>query len=594
MRMESGTKKSLAIFIMGCGISGMSALSAHAQWGWNPFSSKPESQVPQQQEKTSFFRSPFEMKSPLGVGGNQAPVAGQSTSNSARPISDTTRRAIVETSRQYPIKQRQAYIKSFAGLTDQQARERLQRYAAARSGQSRTRQTAQIQTRTPVSKTTQTRQPSRPQSYPNQYSSSQSRSLGQGNPWERAKLMNQRPDTNATSASYGQASPQPAIRTVSGSSASAPQNPFLRRQQGLELQGTANVAQPQNLPQQQAASRPFPQAAPQTREMTQTPQPGVASTGTGIRIRPAVSNEKKLPVIRPASNAIDTSHYRQQYQPQKSEVAPSPQPASSQVVEQAPAPVVQQVSSRQTMASTKAIDGPELTLLISRAEALAASSQPGPTPEAKQQHITRHVDLRLLYLLAGKQDRALIAIPGIEPHEQAFWTRTIWALSSYLDHQNYPNQSDRTTVALEQLRTAIQSLQGDAHLQIRTAVLCSDIESFGSYTRFEREEFTPGQEILIYSEIDNFKSEQTSKGQYRTVLKSAVRLIQAGPNGREVDRIEYNISEDLCHSHRTDFMQGYKYRLPQQLAPGAYLLQLVMEDQLSGKRANYSLNFLVR
>lgn len=167
-------------------------------------------------------------------------------------------------------------------------------------------------------------------------------------------------------------------------------------------------------------------------------------------------------------------------------------------------------------------------------------------------------------------------------------------LANYLDHPNYPDKSDRTTVALEQLRSAIKSLQGDAHLVVRNAAFCSEIDSFGSYQRFEREEFAPSQDILIYSELDNFKSEQTAEGQYRTVLKSSIRIIEAGPNGRVIDTVDYSPTEDLCHSQRGDFMQGYKYQLPARITPGSYVMQLAVEDQLSGKRANYSLNFLVR
>jgi hypothetical protein len=41
-------------------------------------------------------------------------------------------------------------------------------------------------------------------------------------------------------------------------------------------------------------------------------------------------------------------------------------------------------------------------------------------------------------------------------------------------------------------------------------------------------------------------------------------------------------------------MQGFKYRLPQRMAPGSYVMKLVIEDQLSGKSAENSLNFVVK
>ncbi|MBD3672010.1 MAG: hypothetical protein HUJ26_00675 [Planctomycetaceae bacterium] len=548
MRMETLTKKSLAIFLLGCGISGMTVLPASAQWGWNPFSSKSEAEsVPERQpKKSSFFRSPFDLKSPLDFGKEKEEDSGTTPINEMtdRPISDVTRRQIVETSRQYPVQQRQSYIRSFAGLTDQQARERLQQFAVS------------------------------------QEEAGRSSSAGQVNPWSR-------PPVNAVPANYRTSSPRPAVRTVSESTSVDPKNPFLRQQQGLDAQGSARIAD------QSRQARPFP--TPSQPAVARVPaakkvsQDADAGTSHGIRVSPAVSRSDQLPIIRPASSKVDTSHYKLDNHPLHHESS-----SSARLTQTDSNSPIMERSHVQSSSSGKDLSGPELSLLISRAEALAASSVPGTSEESRQQHINRHVDLRLLYLLSGQEERALTAIPGIAPNEQAFWTRTIWALSNYLDHPNYPNKSHRTTVALEQLRNAIQSIQGDAQLVIRNAALCSEIESFGTFTRFEREEFTPGQEILVYCELDNFKSQQTPEGKYRTVLKSAVRLVQAGPDGQPVDLVEYDTTEDLCHTHRTDFMQGYKYRLPERLSPGAYILQLVIEDQTSGKRANYSLNFLVR
>jgi hypothetical protein len=41
-------------------------------------------------------------------------------------------------------------------------------------------------------------------------------------------------------------------------------------------------------------------------------------------------------------------------------------------------------------------------------------------------------------------------------------------------------------------------------------------------------------------------------------------------------------------------MQGFKYRLPQRLTAGSYVLELTIEDQLSGKSARSLSNFVVK
>ncbi|MDC0261609.1 hypothetical protein OAK47_00160 [Planctomycetaceae bacterium] len=607
MRMESLSKKTVTIFLMSCGVSGMMTVSAHAQWGWNPFSSRSQAPPQATQEKSSFFNSPFELKSPLNNFGSENKTAARTTGNvqSARPISDSTRRAIVELSRNYSLQQRQLFIKSFAGLTDQQAQQRLQLAANAQSGGKRpasptTQPATQYASRVQQSQSSEQARLQAEVDYRNQQSAGQRRStrpvaqsplgLGQGNPWGATNSQQPRIEQSMIQTSYQQPQ-QSGMSQTRPASKTTVQNPFLRRQQGLGQQSQQQNASSQG----RASMSPAPSVYPPNSgyDRSRVPQenhPGMVTTQSNISVKPERDQKSLMPVIRPASSEVNTSHYEGNYQPAKSEVAPQRfEPVTTAVpTSRASAqPVNQFVPSRE-------IGGPELSLLISRAEALAASSTPGPSEEAKQQHITRHVDLRLLYLLSGQRDRALMAIPGVPKNEQAFWTRTFWALSNYLDHPNYPDKSDRTTVALEQLRSAIKSLQGDAHLVVRNAAFCSEIDSFGSYQRFEREEFAPSQDVLIYSELDNFKSEQTSECQYRTVLKSSIRIIEAGPNGRVIDTVDYSPTEDLCHSQRGDFMQGYKYQLPARITPGSYVMQLAVEDQLSGKRANYSMNFLVR
>lgn len=244
-----------------------------------------------------------------------------------------------------------------------------------------------------------------------------------------------------------------------------------------------------------------------------------------------------------------------------------------------------------TFGGSNRVTRPGLGQMIDQAEASVAASHPGQSEREYQAHITRHVELRMLYLLSGQRERAIAAIPGIQANEQAFWTRVFWSLSNYLDEENYPDRADRTAAALNQMRAAILSLQGNAPLSIGRATFCTDIESFGNYTRFEKDEFRLGQEVLIYAELENFQSERTPDGKYRTLLKSSVRLTQ---DGRAVDEVQYNATEDLSRSRRQDFMQGFRYQLPQRLTPGNYVLQLTIEDQLSSKSAQYSLNLTIR
>jgi hypothetical protein len=236
----------------------------------------------------------------------------------------------------------------------------------------------------------------------------------------------------------------------------------------------------------------------------------------------------------------------------------------------------------------------ELQRMTDYAAADAAQTQPGATPPQQQLYIEKQVQLRLLYLLAGQQERALAAIPGIHPADQEFWQQVFWSLANYFDDEAMPDSADRATQTVTQLRTAIERLQENARLEIRNVNFCHKISSYGSYERFQRDEFTPGQPVLVYAEVENFKSEPMGDGQYRTLLRSTVEIYRAGSDGGLVQSIPFQPTEDLCRNHRRDYFHSYEFTIPQRVSLGPHVMKLTVEDQLSRKVATYSLNFTVK
>jgi hypothetical protein len=236
----------------------------------------------------------------------------------------------------------------------------------------------------------------------------------------------------------------------------------------------------------------------------------------------------------------------------------------------------------------------QLSQLISMAEAELAQLQTGSTPEEKQHFIERHVYLRMLYLMAGQHERALEAIPGIEPADQEFWQQTFWAVANYFDSEAIPDPADRATQTVAQLREATARLQEKANLKLKNVAFCHKINSFGSYERFERDEYTPGRPVLVYSEIENFTSELTADGMYRTLLKSKIQIFKAGTNGDLIAEIPFDTTEDLCRNVRKDYFHSYKFEIPRNISLGPHVMKLTVEDEISQKVATYTQNFTVR
>ncbi len=233
-----------------------------------------------------------------------------------------------------------------------------------------------------------------------------------------------------------------------------------------------------------------------------------------------------------------------------------------------------------------------LDQLISDIEADVANWQPGTTEEEQTLYIQRHVYLRLLYLMADHPERALTAIPGVDPADQEFWQQMLWAMTNYFDTQHIPAAKDRASQAVAQLETASLRLREHATLELRNMAFCRQINYFGNFERFPRDEFHPGQEALLYAEIENFKSELTVDGQYRTLLKSTIEIVS--PSGEVRWQKDFPATEDLCNSHRQDYFHNYQFSIPERLPLGPHKLKLTVIDELSGKIASQSINFMAR
>lgn len=235
----------------------------------------------------------------------------------------------------------------------------------------------------------------------------------------------------------------------------------------------------------------------------------------------------------------------------------------------------------------------ELQRLIALAADEAARTSPGSNDGEPRGYVEKQVYLRMLYLMAGQPERAFEPIYGIDPADQEFWLQLMWGIASYFDPA-IADPNDRATQTVGQLRTAVEKLQEKAKLELRNVTFCHKIDSFGNYERFPRDEFSPGQPVLVYAEVRNFKSEQAADNQFRTILRSTVDIHKVGPSGDLIESIPFQPTEDLCRNHRRDYFHSYEFTVPQRISLGPHVMKLTIEDQLSRKIATYSLNFTVK
>jgi hypothetical protein len=258
----------------------------------------------------------------------------------------------------------------------------------------------------------------------------------------------------------------------------------------------------------------------------------------------------------------------------------------------APQPVVTATSPRVDLDASYLQE--EIQRLITLMEAETGHLKPGSTFAEKEEYVRRHAQLRMLYVIAGQSQLAQQAIPNIDAPTQEFWTSMSCGLATYFEDETIPDPADRITLALQEFRAASQHLQPAAKLEIHSLTFCDRIDGFGNYHPFERQMFRPGQPVLVYAEVRNFQTEVAPGGHYRTSLRSTIEILRNGPDGDLIERKALDPTEDLSRSPRNDYFHSYKLDIPSHLTPGPHTVRLTLEDEISGRIATSTIDFLVK
>jgi len=205
------------------------------------------------------------------------------------------------------------------------------------------------------------------------------------------------------------------------------------------------------------------------------------------------------------------------------------------------------------------------------------------------------VALRMLHLAENRYEKSIEPIPGIDSRDREFWQQMFWAMTNHFDTGGIPEANTRAAETITQLRAAIDHLRDKADLQLRNVTFCHSIVSFGDYERFSRDQFTTGQPVLVYAEIENFASKRLDDSHFQTALRSNVEIYRYGRNDEPpMASIPFEVTRDECRNVRRDYFHSYEFTIPEDLEPGRYTLVLQVSDQLSGKYATRRVEFEVQ
>lgn len=309
-------------------------------------------------------------------------------------------------------------------------------------------------------------------------------------------------------------------------------------------------------------------ASPVTTEATPSPRPPAESAGTFSM--PSTGTAKAMSTPE-AIEAPETQAGGAQAQPpvlKGIEVSAGPEPSSE---------TRSSSEARTAQANTAKTPVTSPDTLKQRLEELKARVKAEPN------NIEAQYDWRLALIANGQADAALTAVDGTDSEIQAMMQAHIRALIAARSGTSR-DPAVSANRQLEEIESLREILSAQADLRVPRVELCTAIEGFGRYTPIEIAEYPAGQKnrVLLYIEVDNFRSEKTPSGMYRTLL--SVRQSLLNKAGEEIWSTHDANIEDLARQQRRDFyLTVGPLTIPKSLAPGEYFLKVEVEDVLGDK-----------
>jgi hypothetical protein len=199
--------------------------------------------------------------------------------------------------------------------------------------------------------------------------------------------------------------------------------------------------------------------------------------------------------------------------------------------------------------------------------------------------------LRLLYVVGNERDHAIQPIDALTDDERDYWKHLLYGLLVSLDADEQHVSTRRAALALRNLRAAADHLANLSTLDVKGLAFCPQVYSFGHIVEYDSRTFQPGQQVLLYVEVDNFAVEKQGD-RYETHLNAEYSIFDS--RNVRVANIVLPSDRQLCNNRRRDYFIAYPLAMPSDLPDGTYTLQLTIEDVI-GKKSNLAtIDFRIR
>jgi hypothetical protein len=116
-------------------------------------------------------------------------------------------------------------------------------------------------------------------------------------------------------------------------------------------------------------------------------------------------------------------------------------------------------------------------------------------------------------------------------------------------------------------------------LTIRNPCFVTRVRAWGAVDRFPEQVFRPGQDVIVYFELEDLSSRASAAG-HATSIDAMFRLIAT--DGQQTGQWKFEPVEETCHAPRSDYFARYFIRIPETAPAGRCKLEFMVTDRFAG------------
>ena len=192
---------------------------------------------------------------------------------------------------------------------------------------------------------------------------------------------------------------------------------------------------------------------------------------------------------------------------------------------------------------------------------------------------SNEIKLRLLEMVLGNKAEAVRPIPSADKTVNEFLGHQVLGFAALLD-DSMQNDRSRYVSAVYRFSEGLQELQNLCPIKLKNVMFVDDMIAYGQYIARNSQEFYPGEDALVYMEIENPSMRRfTDRIGDGFEVGVAISYEIRDAHARVVVRQDAGKPAERSLSRKRDFaMTVGPIPLPTSLPPGQYQLRISVTD----------------